>query len=340
MDELCLEGEEWRDVVGYEGLYQVSNLGRVRSLDRTIVDTMGRKRVSKGRILRLGKVRSGYLNAVFTVDNKSVNKSVHRLVAEAFMPNADFSLDVHHVNGDRCDNRVENLRFVTTKENNALRSWPEKPDWWKESKEYILGPRESIVDLPNEKWMPVVGYEGLYEVSNMGRVKSVERDIVNCNGVKTHWNEALLRQTIASGYLKVNLSKEGKSSIGLVHQLVAKAFLERIDGKDYVDHINGVRTDNHVDNLRWVTASENNKHIHELGHSDKEAMRKRGIEHVRKFGTATPPKPVIRNDGVWFESVSAAARAIGTGQGDVSAVAHGVKKSIKGYTFRFAEQVS
>jgi len=332
--------EEWRDIKGYEGLYQVSNLGRVRSLDKAIVDSKGRKRISKGRIRRVGVKSGGYLNVALCKNGKAVNKSVHRLVAEAFMPDADFSLDVHHINGVRHDNRIENLRFVTERENNVLRSWPTEPEGWKGTGEHVNSPREQIINLPGEEWMPVKGFEGIYEVSNMGRVKSVERDIVNRNGKTIHWNEALLSQHIVAGYLKVSLSKEGKTHLGLVHRLVATAFVAPIEGKNVVDHINCVKTDNRAENLRWVTYSENNKYAHENGLHDKEAMRKRGREHVAKHGTATPPKPVIRSDGVWFESEAAAGRALGVGQSSISAVVIGKNRTCKGYSFKFAEQAS
>jgi len=305
--------EEWRDVVGYEGYYQVSNLGRVRSLDRTVNARFGNTRIKKGKILTPSKYSNGELYVRFYHNGKTSCFKVHRLVAETFNPDEDFSLFVIHINGNKHDNRVENLAFVDKLPSN-------------------------IVNLPDEEWKPIVGYEGLYEVSNMGRVKSLNRTLPNKTGGKRQWNETLLHQNIRpNGYAFVSLSANGETSYPSVHRLVAKAFLEAIEGKEYVDHINCVKSDNRVINLRYVTPSENNRYAFDNGLCDTDAMSRRMREYVAKHGTATPPKPVIRNDGVWFESGSAAARAIGAGQSDVSAVARGIRKSVKGYTFRFAE---
>ena len=97
--------EEWRDIEGYEGLYQVSNLGRVRSL-------------RSNKIMKL-MIWHGYAYVNFTINNVVNHKSVHRLVAETFIPNPQNKPCVDHINTIKNDNRVENLRWVTQGENNA-----------------------------------------------------------------------------------------------------------------------------------------------------------------------------------------------------------------------------
>lgn len=101
------EKEEWRDVVGFEGLYQVSNLGRVRSL-----------RIKRGAnsTMYLGN-HNGYKVLLIPVNGKRKIFSVHRLVAEAFIPNPENKPCIDHINCIRSDNRVENLRWCTHKEN-------------------------------------------------------------------------------------------------------------------------------------------------------------------------------------------------------------------------------
>lgn len=96
--------EEWRDVPGYEGLYQVSNLGRVYSF-------------KTNRYLKMGINSHGYKRAPLLKDDKTQLRNVHRLVALAFIPNPDNKPNVDHINGDKTDNRVTNLKWATQKEN-------------------------------------------------------------------------------------------------------------------------------------------------------------------------------------------------------------------------------
>lgn len=109
--------EIWRDINGFEGSYQVSNLGRVRSCDREIVRSTGRNYTKKGILRRPTVGTNGY----FVVNLTSIKNQgvflVHRLVAEAFLPNPENKPCVDHVNTDKLDNRVDNLRWVTSLEN-------------------------------------------------------------------------------------------------------------------------------------------------------------------------------------------------------------------------------
>lgn len=109
--------EEWLPVVGYEGLYEVSNLGRVRSLDR-LVGRFNSYAVSPGRLIAIIPDTSGYPAVCLCRDGKSRRRRTYRLVAEAFLGTpTDPKLEVCHNDGDRMNPRVENLRWDTRSAN-------------------------------------------------------------------------------------------------------------------------------------------------------------------------------------------------------------------------------
>lgn len=106
-----------------------------------------------------------------------------------------------------------------------------------------------------EIYKDIVGYEGLYQVSNLGNVKSFK-----------YGKQRILKPGVNKcGYLNLNLWINSFSKNFKIHRLVAKAFIENIDNKEYVNHINGIKTDNRVENLEWCTASENQLHSYKLG---------------------------------------------------------------------------
>lgn len=112
-----MEEEIWKPVVGYDGLYVVSSVGRVRSLERVIMKSNGCRMTVKTIILKPSSDHHGYLFVYICGKDKPKRKYIHVLVAKAFIPNYDNKPCVDHINGDPRDNRVENLRWCTHKEN-------------------------------------------------------------------------------------------------------------------------------------------------------------------------------------------------------------------------------
>lgn len=102
---------------GFEDLYEVSNKGRVRSVDRVFVRKNGRIQPVKGKILKQTKDKDGYCKVYLSNQGIEKNVFVHRLVAEAFIPNPDNLPQVNHINSKKDDNRVENLEWITNQQN-------------------------------------------------------------------------------------------------------------------------------------------------------------------------------------------------------------------------------
>lgn len=110
--------EIWRDIKDYEGLYQISNLGRVRSLDRFIKQAL-QYRLLKGRVKPCNKNPNGYLKINLCKNGNSKTFLVHRLVAQAFLPNPNNLPEVNHKDENKENNYVDNLEWCTSRYNNG-----------------------------------------------------------------------------------------------------------------------------------------------------------------------------------------------------------------------------
>lgn len=120
-----MPNEQWKPVAGLEGAFEVSDHGRIRSVDRMVrfVDKAGQEqhRLKRGKVIPAHKINSGYLVAHMSLDGRRVARTVHSIVAEAFIGPRPKGMDVCHNDGDRLNNRADNLRYDTRAGNHADR---------------------------------------------------------------------------------------------------------------------------------------------------------------------------------------------------------------------------
>lgn len=177
-----------------------------------------------------------------------------------------------------------------------------------------------------EQWKKVHGTHGMVEVSTLGRVRSLLRP------TKT----VLKLQADKKGYQRVRVTISGEKMTFKVHREVAKAFIPNPDNKPQVNHIDGNKSNNAVDNLEWVTNLENARHAIKAGLFDSVLAGARRENESRK-------RPVVAYDpytgvGYHFESVSEAERWFGSRH--ITAVLKGRRKHVNGWTFAYDDDVA
>lgn len=107
----------WKNIIDFEDTYEVSDLGVVRSKDRTCVDSLGRKRLRMGKVLNPDIAQNGYYRVTLAKNGTKVQKYLHRLIAEYFIPNPKNLPQVNHIDGNKVNCSIDNLEWVSIKEN-------------------------------------------------------------------------------------------------------------------------------------------------------------------------------------------------------------------------------
>ena len=181
-----------------------------------------------------------------------------------------------------------------------------------------------------EVWKDIEGYEGLYQVSNMGRVKSLGRDVWKWNHY-THQPEKILKMgQDRYGYLVVGLYKDKKLKTFKVHRLVAQAFVTNHENKETVNHINGNKQDNKANNLEWHSNEENIKPAFSMGLT--------GGIHFQNNKKSAPVEQYDKNNNLvsMYPSTREAERTTGVSSGSIVACCKGKIKTAGGYKWKYA----
>jgi len=271
-DSPPLSGEKWAWVVGHEGRYDVSSLGRVRTYYKSF-GRNGRRLVDYPVDFLWPNIGpQGYGRIGIHVGTSS-SVSLHSLVLAAFVGPRPNGAEILHGDGDPSNNELVNLRYGTQEEN--TKDWVRHARDGKTSAKTVewslartrdrrVGMRINLLHSSLERWKPVVGYEGRYDVSELGNM----RTYLEANRRVVDKGTELYRIAASPHPIKTGVNNQGYSCASLVacsgrskklavHRLVLSAFVgPRHKGK-MARHMNGIRTDARLENLVYGTASEN-----------------------------------------------------------------------------------
>lgn len=191
--------------------------------------------------------------------------------------------------------------------------------------------------LPAEVWVDIPGYEGHYQVSNLSRIRSLDK-LVNGgrSGVKLKKSKVLTHAN-RHGYRCVTLSKHGMSKTNLVHRVVASVFIPNLDNKPFINHINGIKHDNRIENLEWCTGKENSDHkFNVLGYKQSKETNKKIQVYVQQRAIKLRKPVKCIEDDLLFESVEETAKHYGVTRRAIRNLIQKKSYSRKGKSFIYA----
>lgn len=266
--------------------------------DGNVVNTITKK-VLKGSI-----GEHGYKYYRLSKDGKKKMFYAHRLVAEAFIENPNNLPIVNHIDGNKLNNNVKNLEWVSASDN--IKHAHETG--------LIAGVRDREYyesDLPNERWKNINGLP--YSISTMGRIKNDRTNL-------------LLRPSLTCGYYKVRPSVNGKPIDLMIHNIVYCVFhnIQTIPLGMVIDHIDGNKTNNNLENLRLISLSENVKAALYETQTNKSCKK---VAQYTKDGDYLAEFPSARE----------AARILNLDASTISKVCRGINQSHGGFIFRYID---
>lgn len=183
----------------------------------------------------------------------------------------------------------------------------------------------------NEIWIDIKGYENLYQISNLGNVKSL-------NYRRMKKEQVLIPREDKLGYLYVTLRKNGKNKTHKIHRLVGEHFIPNNDNKPCIDHINTIRTDNRVENLRWCTHKENSNNPLTIIKLSSKARK----QMIGRYGKLNPKsKPIFQYtlDNKFIKKWNSAMdvkRELEISNTSISSCCNGKLNSAGGFIWRYA----
>lgn len=381
--------EIWKDIVGYEGAYQISNYGTVKSVEHKVYNpaVLGNSDYrTVPELIRKHNIMKGYHCIMLIKNGTKKSFRIARLVMQAFgSPQPSDKHQISYIDGNKDNLFIGNLKWVLPSESMKLaiadgrikpqsderrkktserfRMMWKNPEYrdsesermrkrWsdKECRKRTLEsmreagrkrreknaeirasrPPKEVYHVPDEEgeiWADIDGFEGQYQVSNHGRIKSCDRILPHKTYGTWHIKERLLKQVITPyGYMSTSFHLgEGKMQTVRVHRMVAIAFIPNPMNLPQVNHIDGNKQNNHVSNLEWVTEQENTDHAWAHGLCDNVVKCKQ--------------VPVINLDtGERFDSIADAERTFGKSNGAISHVLTGKVKHAYGYRWAYADK--
>ncbi len=330
------------------------NLAEYRALDCAPgyrVCSLGWVENSKGRRIQLGVNAHGYRPTAVRINGVATRFLEHVLVAKAFIPNPEGKKYVNHINGDRVDNRAQNLEWATASENNARRLKPHVGRLKRKIVELELDGSfvriwDSIKDaadatgykrpgftnccrgkyqsLGGRKWKYLEDYEKSHQLigEEWRPIPALPgRQVSNLGRIRLATG-AITRGSLKSGYYVCS----GHYS----HRLVAEAFCPKKEGADVVNHIDFDKTNNRSDNLEWVTQQENVQHTAKAGKMSTAGVKNRQpVRCIAKTGEVQD-----------YASITEAAKKTGVGADTISRNCKGVTADIKGAYWYFIDSDS
>jgi hypothetical protein len=163
--------------------------------------------------------------------------------------------------------------------------------------------------MDKEQFKDIKGYEGSYQVSNYGKIKSFKRNPAG---------DILKLKKNRLGYMEVSLNDSGKARTFLVHRLVASAFIDKIEGKPDVNHIDGDKSNNNVENLEWCTKSENSRHAYNNNIKGFKDSIHENLERINKEKSYSKIILKKNNEILVFNSTTDASKKIGTHRDNIT----------------------